>query len=82
MIIVISGHSGSDSVDGGPTSIRMALPADRATVVQLGDSRVIEVLFYSGHDDRTQNYQAVSKRGIKWTLSQPNIVSIDPYGRV
>lgn len=50
MIIVITRNGGGGGSEGGPQSIRMAIPA--STVIELGDSRVIEVLFYSGKDAR------------------------------
>lgn len=66
-----------------PIAVRIALPNDKPTIIEMGNSRVAEVLFYSGNDDRTSdNYKAVTQRNIVWSVSSDGIISIDPYGRI
>lgn len=52
MLIVILGRDSDGIMDiGWPQSIRITLP-DGYTQIQMGDSRVVEVLYYSGKDNR------------------------------
>ena len=62
---------------------KIALPLNTLTEIVLGDSRVIEILFYSGNDSlRDKNFKSVTERGIEWELSPKEIISIDKYGRL
>ena len=37
--------------------------------MKLGTSRVLDVLFFSGHDDRTSEYfKVVTRKEIKWSV--------------
>lgn len=65
MIIVLRANSDPPiPVDGAPQSIRIALPS-YPTVMELGSSRVLEVIFYSGYDDRnSDDYKTVTKRDV------------------
>jgi hypothetical protein len=66
-----------------PVKIRIALPADRPTQIELGRSRVLEVLFYSGRDNRTiDDFMNVVNRDISWSTNPEGIITVDPYGRV
>lgn len=81
MIIVISKGSGGTIPEGAPYLIRLALPNE--TTIELGDSRVVEVIFYSGKDDRTsEDYKAVTKRNVTWSTDPAGIIAVDPYGRI
>ena len=51
--------------------------------MKLGTSRVLDVLFFSGHDDRTsKDFKVVTHKEIKWSVKPEGIISVDRYGRV
>ena len=74
----------------GPQSVgvkphRIAIPwfEDREIMMELGTSRVFEVLFFSENNNRTdKNFLLVTERAINWTAEPPGVVSVDLYGRV
>lgn len=52
-------------------------------VMKLGTSRVLEVLFFSGNDDRTSDdFKVVTEKTVHWRVDPEGIISIDDYGRV
>ena len=62
---------------------RITIPLHDESEMELGDSRVIEVMFFSGNDNlEDDNFQNVTERGIEWITEPEGIVSIDKYGRV
>lgn len=67
-----------------PAYIRLALPTDWPTIpIKLGRSRVAEVLFFSGHDDRRRaDYKTAANRGLVWSVSPAGIIEVDAYGRI
>jgi hypothetical protein len=71
MIIVLLNNNNTPPLVGGPQSIRIALPTNQPTVIELGNSRVLEVIFFSGKDNRnSDDYTLVSLRDITWSLSK------------
>lgn len=65
------------------TKIRIALPDQSPFPIPLGESRVFEVFFFSGHDNRIGNdYQAVTLREVVWSVSPKEVASVDAYGRL
>ena len=51
--------------------------------MELGTSRVFEVLYFSGRDDRTQDdFVLVTERAVEWSTDPEGIVEVDMYGRV
>ena len=51
--------------------------------MKLGTSRVLDVMFFSGHDDRTSdNFQVVTQKELTWNISPEGIITVDQYGRV
>ena len=53
------------------------------TQIELGQSRVLEVLFYSGRDDRTaDDFMNAVNRDVSWSTNPEGIITVDPYGRV
>lgn len=41
----------------------------------------MDVVFYSGNDDRTlDNYKSVNRREVKWEVSPSGVVQVDRYG--
>jgi AraC-like DNA-binding protein len=66
-----------------PKRIELSIPGESEMVV--GDSRVIEVLYFSGMDNlNSPSFKAVTKRGVTWSTSSKNDgkVKIDNYGRL
>lgn len=84
LIVVLNLPEGEVLVEKSPTAIRLALPMDWKTIpIILGRSRVAEVLFYSGHDDRrNDDYKTATDRQLIWTVSPAGIIEVDPYGRI
>jgi hypothetical protein len=65
-----------------PTAIKMPLLGN-TTTMKLGTSRVLDLLFFSGNDDRTSlDFQSVTEQSVHWRTFPEGIVSVDPYGRV
>ena len=51
--------------DGEPSRMRIVAPASKTWRIEMGNSRVLEFLFYSGIDDRNDYfYRSVTKRDI------------------
>ena len=51
--------------------------------MKLGTSRVIDVMFLSGQDDRTSpDFKLVTEKEIEWKITPEGIITIDDYGRV
>lgn len=49
----------------------------------MGTSRVFEVLYFSGSDNRTSDdYLLVTERAVSWTVEPEGIATVDMYGRV
>lgn len=64
-----------------PMKIRMLLPPQEPFLLKIGENRVLDVVFYSGNDDRTlDNYKSVNRREIKWEVSPSGVVEVDRYG--
>ena len=66
-----------------PERIELSIPEKSEMTV--GDSRVIEVLYFSGNDNlNSPSFRAVTERGVKWSISSDNggIAKIDNYGRL
>jgi hypothetical protein len=64
-----------------PVKIRLAV-YDNLMILE-NQSRVLEVLFYSGNDDRGQNpFKIVNMRDIVWKPEPEGVISIDSYGRI
>jgi hypothetical protein len=78
IFIIVIGHN-QDGIC--PASIK--LPLEKGTTMKLGTSRVLDVIFYSGHDDRTSDsFQVVTKKELIWNVSPEGIITVDQYGRV
>ena len=66
----------------GLTSIKMPL-LDQVTLMKLGTSRVLDLMFFSGNDDRTSSqFQTVKEKSVLWTTAPEGVVSVDRYGRM
>ena len=66
-----------------PVRLKMALPAEDPFALVLGESRVVEVLFFSGFDDRSSDdYRTVNRREVEWSVEPKGVLAVDPYGRV
>lgn len=51
--------------------------------MELGNARILEVLYYSGKDDRNKDdFVNVTERAVKYEVDPEEIITIDPYGRV
>jgi hypothetical protein len=51
--------------------------------MKVGTSRVLEVLFFSGDDDRSSNdFKVVTEKSVHWRTFPEGILSVDSYGRV
>jgi hypothetical protein len=78
---VFSANAGVSIEKGAPARIALPIPAKCEMVV--GDSRVIDVSFYSRHNKlKSKKFKTVTKKGIQWTTNPEGIISVDPYGRV
>ena len=63
--------------------VKIALPIPAKCEMVVGDSRVIDVSFYSADNDlNSSGYKTVTEKGIQWSTSPEGIISVDPYGRV
>ena len=63
--------------------VKVSLPLHDETEMVLGDSRTVEVLFFSDNNDLTDpGYKTVTEKGVEWTTKPEGIVSIDKYGRL
>ena len=65
-----------------PVNIKLAIPDNIEMVV--GDSRIIEVIFYSGNDDLDgNNFKVVTERDIEWGIKSTDggEATVDKYGR-
>ena len=81
MVISFITEKASENNDILPTKIRMLLPPSDPFLLKLGENRVLDVVFYSGNDDRMlDNYKSVNRREIKWEVSPSGIVEVDRYG--
>jgi flagellar basal body-associated protein FliL len=81
MTIVIIRLLHKDDPPADLTAIKLSI-TDGA-VMKLGTSRVLEVMFFSGHDDRTSNdFKVVPDKSKTWEVTPPGIISIDTYGRI
>ncbi len=81
LLLLIKSEAHSALVE--PIKVRIALPNLNPFKIVLGNSRVIEVLFYSGFDNRaSDDYKTVTQRSVVWETNPKGIVSIDPYGRL
>ena len=79
--MVVASNLTNNSVP--PTSIKLTLLDNSTTIMKVGTSRVVDVLFFSGNDDRTQNnFQSVTEKTVHWRTFPEGIISIDFYGRV
>lgn len=59
ILIIVMGRGNQEGVY--PTSIK--LPLIKGTTMKLGTSRVLDVVFFSGQDDRTKdNFQVVTQK--------------------
>ena len=61
---------------------RIALPLPDVSEMVVGDSRVVEVLFYSGNDILDKNFKNVTERQVTWTITPAACATIDSYGRL
>ena len=44
---------------------------------------MIEVMFFSGKDNRTaDDFQSVTEREVMWTVDNASVLALDLYGRV
>ena len=51
--------------------------------MEMGTARVLEILFFSGKDDRnSESFAPVTLKDVKWTTEPSEIISVDQYGRV
>ena len=56
---------------------------DREIVIEIGTSRILEPMFFSGKDDRTsQFFRAVTMKEVIWNAKPDGIVKFDQYGRI
>jgi len=63
--------------------VKIALALPNPCEMVAGDSRVVEVLWYSGHDNLIfDNFTLVTERGLIWKITPPDIAKIDNYGRL
>ena len=64
--------------------VKIELPLlDGVTIMKKGTSRVLELFYFSGNDNRTSDdFQIVTARNVAWSVSPPGIISVDDYGRV
>ena len=77
----LSLQANNKPVNVPPVRLSIPIPADCQMVV--GDSRVLEVLFYSGDDNlNSPGFKVVTERNITWKSSNPKIATVDPYGRL
>jgi hypothetical protein len=61
ILSIILGFNYNSNYDGLPVAISMLLPNNLE--IEIGNSRVAEVVFYSGYDDRTKsNFKIVQKK--------------------
>lgn len=57
------------------------LPPSDPFIINLGENRVLDVVFYNGNDDRSSNnYVPVTKREVVWETSSKGIIDLDMYG--
>ena len=67
VVVLVVMLSGSDKTPD-LTAIRLSLNDD-TTVMKVGTSRVIDVFFFSGNDDRTKdNYRGATQKSIEWNI--------------
>ena len=62
--------------------VKIKLPIPENCEMTVGDSRIIDVLFFSGNDNlNSPSFRAVTERGVKWSISSDNggIAKIDNY---
>jgi hypothetical protein len=71
-----------------PTSLKLLAPDYENYPLYVGEIRAIEPLFFNqGHDDLDSNYQAVTQRGLLWSVMAADNAStsgltVSPYGVV
>lgn len=81
--VALNKNDGGSSKVVPPIKLTLALPPRSPFQIVLGESRVIEVMLFSGHDDRSaKDFQQVTEREIIWSVTPVGIVEIDGYGRI
>jgi hypothetical protein len=81
IIMVVSNNLANNAVP--PTSIKLTLLDNSTTLMKVGTSRVVDVLFFSGNDNRSESgFQSVTEKTVHWRTSPEGIISVDLYGRV
>ena len=81
--LAINKNQGGGSVTVPPVEIVLALPPQSPFQIVLGQGRVIEVMFFSGKDNRTaDDFQSVTEREVMWTVDNASVLAVDLYGRV
>jgi hypothetical protein len=81
--IALNKNDGGVSKVVPPVRLTLALPKESPFPIVMGESRVVEVLLFSGHDDRMgKDFQQVTEREVAWSVSPVGIVQVDAYGRI
>lgn len=81
--IALNNNDGGASKVVLPVRLTLALPKESPFPIVMGESRVVEVLLFSGHDDRMgKDFQQVTEREVVWSVFPAGIVQVDPYGRI
>lgn len=81
LVVILTNTLNADVVP--PTSIKLPLLDDRSTIMKLGTSRVLDVLYFSGSDDRTSDsFKSVTEKDVHWKVDPEGIITVDSYGRV
>ena len=63
--------------------VKIKLPIPENCEMEVGDSRVIDVLFFSGKDNlANSDFKTVTERGINWSITPEGLATIDNYGRL
>lgn len=63
--------------------VKISIPLHDTSEMTVGDSRVLDVIFFSGNDDLNKaGFKIVTDKDLVWTAEPSDIVSIDKYGRL
>lgn len=81
--VALNKNDGGTSKVVSPVKLTLALPKQSPFPIVMGESRVVEVMLFSGHDDRmAEDFQQVTDRDLVWSVSPAGIVHVDAYGRI
>ena len=77
-VITMIVSNGSSNTAVPPTSIKLTLLDNSTTIMKVGTSRVVDVLFFSGNDNRSEStFQSVTEKKVHWRTFPEGIISVD-----